>query len=140
VLDAGHAASFQAAAVHKQRVKLDTAIGGEEASPTGVEGGVVFKDGYGCLNGVEGGAATGKDGVAGFKGGANARLVGGSSIGRNCPSATVNQKSVSVRMGGGHWDMVVHFAAGGGGAGMGMICSAQRPCQISGGSARGLSV
>src|ERR1035437_134895 len=42
--------------------------------------------------------------------------------------------------GGGHWDMVVHFAAGGGGAGLGIICSAQRPCQISGGSARGLSV
>jgi hypothetical protein len=64
-LDASHAASFHAAAIHKQRVKLDTAIGGEETASAGVEAGVVFKDGYGCFNGVEGGASTGKDGLAG---------------------------------------------------------------------------
>jgi hypothetical protein len=54
-LDAGHSAGLHAAAVHEESVELDAAIGGEKAATTGVEGGVVFEDGNGSFNGVEGG-------------------------------------------------------------------------------------
>jgi len=58
-LDAGNTAGLHAAAVHEQGIHLDAAIGGEEAAPAGIEGGVVFKDGNGGFNGIEGGTATG---------------------------------------------------------------------------------
>ena len=71
-LDTGDAAGFHAVAVHEEGVELDAAVGGEEAAATGVEGGVVFKDGDGGFNGVEGGTAAGEDAVAGFEGVADA--------------------------------------------------------------------
>jgi hypothetical protein len=71
-LDTGYAAGFHASAVHEECVELDAAVGGEEATAAGVEGGVVFKDGDGGFNGVEGGTAAGEDAVAGFEGVADA--------------------------------------------------------------------
>ena len=74
-LDAGYATGFHAAAVHEQGVKLDAAVGGEEAAAAGVEGGVVFEDGDGGFYGVGGGAAFFEDGVAGREGLGYAALV-----------------------------------------------------------------
>jgi hypothetical protein len=90
-LDASDAAGFHSAAVHKEGVELDPAVGGEEAASAGVEGGVVFKDGDGGLDGVEGGAATGEDGVASFKSGTNPGLVGFSGICGDGPSAAMDE-------------------------------------------------
>ena len=109
-LDAGHAAGFHAAAVHEQGVELDAAVGGEKAAAAGVEGGVVFEDGDGGFDGIEGRAAEGKDGVAGFKGAADTGLVGGCIGGGDGPCAAVDEKSGDVRGGGGHRNMVEHFA------------------------------
>jgi hypothetical protein len=91
-LDAGDAAGFHAAAVHEEGVELDAAVGGEEAAAAGVEGGVVFKDGDGGFNGVDGGAAEGEDAVAGFEGVADAGLVGGCGVGGDGPGAAVDEE------------------------------------------------
>jgi hypothetical protein len=56
-LDAGYAASLQAAAVHEESIELHAAIGGEKAAAAGVEGGVVFEDGDSGFDGVEGGCS-----------------------------------------------------------------------------------
>ena len=66
-LDAGDAAGFHAAAVHEECVELDAAVGGEEAAAAGVEGGVVFEDGDGGFDGIEGRAAAREDTIAGFE-------------------------------------------------------------------------
>ncbi len=84
-LDAGDAAGFHAAAVHEEGVELDAAVGGEEAAAAGIEGGIVFKDGDGGFDGVDGGAAEGEDGVAGFESAADAGLVGCGGIRRGWP-------------------------------------------------------
>jgi len=55
--NAGHAAGLHAASVHEEGVKLDSAVRGEEAAAAGIEGGIVFKDGDGGFDGVEGGTA-----------------------------------------------------------------------------------
>jgi hypothetical protein len=52
--DAGDATGFHAATVHEECVELDAAVGGEKAATAGVEGGVVFEDGDGGLDGVDG--------------------------------------------------------------------------------------
>ena len=101
-LDAGYAAGLHAAAVHEQGVELDAAVGGEEAAAAGVEGGIVFKDGDGGFDGVDGGAAEGEDGVSGFKGGADSGLVGGCGVGGDGPGAAVNEESGIVRGWCGH--------------------------------------
>ena len=108
-LDAGHAAGFHAASIHEQGVKLDTAVGGKKAAAAGVEGGVVFENGYGCLHGIECGAAARKEMVAGLEGMEHASLMRGRSILGNGPCATVDEKRGNVG-GGGHPDMVVHPA------------------------------
>src|ERR1700723_10293 len=53
VLDASDAAGFHPTAVHEQSVELYAAVGGEEATATGVKGGVFFKDGNSCFDSVE---------------------------------------------------------------------------------------
>jgi hypothetical protein len=108
-LDAGNTTGLHAAAVHEQGVHLNAAIGGEEAAPAGIEGGVVFKDGNGSFNGIEGGTATGKKGVAGFKGVADAGFMSNSVGGGNGPCAAVNEKSGNVLVGDRHRDMVAHL-------------------------------
>lgn len=76
-LDASHAAGFHAAAVHEERVELNAAVGGEEASPAGVERGIIFEEDNGGLYGIEGGASTSEDFEAGLERGANPGFVGG---------------------------------------------------------------
>ena len=71
-LDAGNAAGFHAASVHKESVKLDTAVGGEKAAETGVKGGVIFKDSDGGLDSIDRRAASGQDGIASFESDADA--------------------------------------------------------------------
>ena len=104
MFDAGDTAGFHAAAIHDEGVELDAAVGGEEAAAAGVEGGVVFKDGDGGFNGVDGGAAEGEDGVASFKGAADTGLVGGCGIGGNGPGAAVDEEGGVVSGWGCHGD------------------------------------
>ena len=111
-LDAGYAAGPHSATVHKQGVKLDAAIGGEEAATSGVKSGIVFEDSDGCFDGVKGRAATGKDALASFKGGAHPRFMGGHRVIGDCPGATVNEQGWGVQDRGGHRDMVVQLAEG----------------------------
>jgi hypothetical protein len=47
---------------------LYAAVGGKKAAAAGIEGGVVFKDGDGGFNRIEGGCAAGEDCVTGFEG------------------------------------------------------------------------
>jgi hypothetical protein len=91
-LDTGNAAGFHAAAVHEERVELDAAVGGEKAAAAGVEGGVLFKDGDGCFDGVESRASAGEDGIAGFEGFADADLVGLGSVRGNGPCTAVDEQ------------------------------------------------
>ena len=72
--DTGDATGSHAAAVHEERVELDAAVGGEKAAATGVEGGVVFKNGDGGFDGVKSGATAGEDGVSSLEGGSDAGL------------------------------------------------------------------
>jgi hypothetical protein len=95
-LDTGHAASLHAAAVHEEGVELDAAVGGEKAAAAGVEGGVVFEDGDGGFDGIEGRAAAREDGIAGFKGVADTGFVSGSGVGGDGPCAAVDEESGSV--------------------------------------------
>jgi hypothetical protein len=88
--DTGDAARLHSASIHEQGVELDAAIGGEKTAAAGVEGWVVFKDGYGCFDCIEGRAAAGKDGIAGLKGVANTGLVSGGLLWRNGPCASVD--------------------------------------------------
>ena len=89
-LDTGYAAGFHAASIHEQGVELHSTVSGEEAAAAGVEGGVVFKDGDGGFNGVDGGAAEGEDLVAGFKSVADTGLVGRGCVGRDGPGSAVD--------------------------------------------------
>jgi len=106
VLDTGDTAGAHAATVHEERVKLDAAIGGEEAAAAGVEGGVVFKDGDGGFNGVKGRSPAGEEVVSGLKGGKDAGLVGRGSVSGDGPCAPVNEEDGRVGAGDGHGDMV----------------------------------
>jgi len=109
-LDTGHAASFHAAAVHEEGVELNVAVGGEKAAMAGVEGGVVFKDGNGRFDGVEGRGSARKKIVTNFKRVTNSGKMGGSGIGGDGPCATVDKKSGNVDSGGSHLNIVEHLA------------------------------
>lgn len=106
MFDAGDAAGFHTAAVHEEGVELDAAVGGEEGAAAGVEGGVVFKDGDGGLDGIEGGAVAGEDGVADLEGMADAGFVGGGIGGGDGPGASVDEQGGDVRAASGHVLMV----------------------------------
>jgi hypothetical protein len=95
-LDAGYAASFHAAAVHEEGVELDTPVGGEKAATAGVEGGVIFEDGDGGFDRIDGRSAAGKNGIAGLKGVADTGLMSGSHVGRDGPRTSVDEQSGSV--------------------------------------------
>jgi len=112
MLDTGDGSSLHAPAIHEKRVELNAAVGGEKAAATGVKSGVVFEDSDGGLDGIEGGSATREDGVTGFKGEANAGLVGCRIGGGDGPGATVDEEGRNVRGWGGHGIMVEHFALG----------------------------
>jgi hypothetical protein len=91
-LDAGNAAGFHAAAVHEEGVELDAAVGGEEAAAAGVEGRVIFENGDGGLDGIEGGAAAREDCVTRFEGSADAGLMSLGCIVGDGPCATVDEE------------------------------------------------
>ena len=110
MLNTGNAASLHATPIHEKRIQLHTAIGGKEAAATGIEGGIVFKDGDRGFNSIEGGSSAGEKGVAGFKGIANAGFVSGCGVGGNGPCAAVNEKSGNVRGGDRHRDMVAQLS------------------------------
>lgn len=98
-LDTGDAAGFHAASIHEKGVQLDAAVGGEKAAAAGIEGGVVFEDGDGGFNGVNGGATESQDVIAGFKGTADTGLVGGCCVRGDGPGTAVDEKDGIV--GGG---------------------------------------
>lgn len=107
--DAGDGPGFHAASVHEERVELDATVGGEEAATASVEGGIVFEDGDGGFDGVDGCAAASEDFVADFEGVTYAGFVRGSGVGGDGPSAAVDEQSGVVSGGlGHHSDMVVH--------------------------------
>ena len=109
-LDTGDAASLHAAAVHEEGVELNAAVGGEEAAATGIEGGVVFKDGDSGFDGIESRATAREEVVAGFKCAADTGLVGGCLAGRDGPGTAVDEKSGSVDGRDGHGNIVEHSA------------------------------
>jgi len=108
--DASHAAGLHASAVHEEGIELNAAVRGEKAAASGVEGGVVLKNGDGSFDGIEGRCAAGEDCVAGFKGFADAGQVGGSGVGGDGPCATVNEESGGVGGSEGHLAIVEHSA------------------------------
>jgi hypothetical protein len=101
--DTGHAASLHAAAVHEEGVELDAAVGGEKAAAAGVEGGVVFEDGDGCFDGIEGRAAAREDGIAGFKGVADTGFVGGCAASAGMAHAPPWTRRVGIFL--GFWNL-----------------------------------
>ena len=108
--DTGHAPGSHAATVHEQGVELHAGIGGEKATAAGVKGGIVFEDDDRGFDSVKGRAATREDGLTGFKGGANAGLVGFGSVGGNGPCAAVNEEGGREGLRVGHRNMVVQRA------------------------------
>jgi hypothetical protein len=95
-LDTGDSAGLHTAAVHEESVHLNASVGGKEAATASIEGGVIFKDGDGGLDGVEGRSAARENGVAGFEGVADTVQVVGFSFGGDGPSAAMNKKCRGV--------------------------------------------
>ena len=89
-LDAGDATGAKGGSIHEEGVELDAAIGGEKAASAGVEGWVVFEDGDGGLDGIDGGAAPAQDGIAGFKSAQDAALVIFGHFRRDGPGSSVD--------------------------------------------------
>jgi hypothetical protein len=110
--DAGDAAGLHAATVHEEGVKLYAAVGGEKAAAASVEGGVVFEDGNGGFDGIEGRTAAREQCVAGFEGKADSSQVGGSGIGGDGPGSAVDDEGGDEIAKGRHGTIVVHLANG----------------------------
>lgn len=79
---------------------------------TGIEGGVVFEDGDGSFDRIEGRSSAREDGIAGFQRVADTGLVGGSGVSGDGPCAPVDEQSRSVVGGRGHRNIVEHLAQG----------------------------
>ena len=79
-------------AVHHQRVELHAAVAGEEGAAAGVEGVVVFHDGDGGFDGVEGGAVLREHSPAGGESVGDAALVGCDGVVGHGPGAAVDEK------------------------------------------------
>jgi len=105
-LDAGNAAGLHAATIHEEGIELDAAVGGEKAAAAGIEGGVIFKDGNGGLNGIQGGATAGEDCIASFEGLADAGLVGLGSVVWDGPCAAMDEEEGVANGGSWHGVMV----------------------------------
>jgi hypothetical protein len=78
----------------------------------GVEGGVIFEDGDGGFDRIDGRAAARKNGIACFKCVADTGLMGGSHVGGDGPRASVDKQSRSVVSGRGHRNILEHLAHG----------------------------
>lgn len=96
-LDAGDASGFHATAVHEERIELDASVGREEAAIASVEGGIVFKDGNSGFDGIEGGAAPGKDFVTELERVADSCFMVRSSVRGDGPGSAVNEEGGVVR-------------------------------------------
>jgi hypothetical protein len=90
VLDAGHATSFHATTVHEKCVELNATVGGKKAATTSVEGRVIFEDGDGGFDSIEGRSTPRKKGVAGFKRVTDTGFMSGRHVSGDGPRATVN--------------------------------------------------
>ena len=107
--DAGDPAGFHASTIHEECIELDAAVRGEEAAATGVEGGIVFEDGDGGFDGVDGSASASEDLMTDFEGAAHAGFVGGGCVGGDGPGSAMNEEGGVVGGGQGHTsDIVVH--------------------------------
>ena len=91
-LDAGNATGFHASSIHEKGVELDTAVGGEKAAATGVEGGVIFEDCDCSFDGVDGRTAAREDAVASFESGADSGLMGLGIVGGDGPCAAMDEE------------------------------------------------
>jgi len=95
-LDTGNASGLHAASVHEESIKLYASVGGEEASPAGIERGIVFENDYRGLNGIECGATAGENGVSGIESIADAGFVSGSIGCGDGPCSAVHEESRNV--------------------------------------------
>jgi hypothetical protein len=111
-LDTSHAASLHAATVHEKCVELDGSVRGKKAAAARVEGGVIFENGDGSFDRIDGRSAARKNCIANFKRVANTGLMGGSRVSWNSPRASVNEQSGSVVDRRGHRNIVEHLARG----------------------------
>ena len=91
MLDAGHSAGFHSAAVHEERVELHSSVGSEEAAAACVEGRIVFENGDGGFDGIEGRSALREDGVALLQSVSYSGLVGRHCFLRDGPGAAMNE-------------------------------------------------
>jgi hypothetical protein len=95
VFNAGYAAGAESVSVHQEGVELDASFAGEEASATGVEGGVIFEGGDGGFYCVGGSPAFFENGVSGGEGMGYSALMVFGHLGWNGPGAAVNEEDGS---------------------------------------------
>src|SRR5579883_104163 len=91
-LDACDASGAQRASVHQQCIQFHAPIAGEKTAASGIEGVIVFENGYGSLNGIHCRCAFRKQGVSGMESIGNAALMRRDHIVGNGPGAPVNQE------------------------------------------------
>jgi hypothetical protein len=99
-LDGGDAAGREVGAAHEEGITLDAAVVGEEGATAGVEDVVIFHDGDGGLDGVDGGAAAMERGPAGGERIADAALMGFDGVVGDGPGAAVDEEGGLHRP---HW-------------------------------------
>ena len=129
VLDTGNAAGLHASAVHEEGIELDAAIGGEEGATTGVEGGVIFEDGDGGFDGIEGRTAAGQNGIAGGEGMLYAGEMFGFGVGGNGPCTAVHQKDGERGILLRHKNMLAKLGGEGGDDGGKVVARARKNCK-----------
>jgi hypothetical protein len=89
---------------------LDAGIGGKEGATTGIEGGVIFENGDGGLDSIDGRATMGKDSPTGFERGTDTGLMSLSGIGWDGPSASMDEQNRGTGESVFHRTIVRHFA------------------------------
>ncbi len=88
----GDGTGLECGGVHDDGVALDVTIEIEMRAVAGVEDGIVFEDGDGSFDGVEGVAAVEKDVVAGVKSAETAGFAGFDGVVGDVPGATVEDE------------------------------------------------
>ena len=91
-LNACNATGLHAATVHQKSVELNAAVSGEKASPSRIEGRVVFHHGDSGFNCIDRCPTPRQNSIAGFESFAHTRFVRLSGIVWNGPCATVNDQ------------------------------------------------
>ena len=90
--EAGDRTGFECGGVHDDGVALDVAIEIEVRAVAGVEDGIVFEDGDGGFDGVEGVAAVEENVVASMKSAKATGLAGFDGVVGDVPGAAVNDE------------------------------------------------